>query len=179
MQYVHITDEAADRAAHLILASMLQHGGEWLVNPVEEEGYVMARVGTPFADRLQRSGATFVGPVDARWDAAFIEADLIEAKHGENGATKRKIRAAAKRIYRGRKIKRTRRTILSFVLQALTDKPLTADAVAEHVGISEQAAKNAIRRLKRSGRIRIGGTGSSNRRVLYEAAAGAQRNLTS
>jgi hypothetical protein len=52
---IHITTTATEQAAREIMRHMESHGGEWIVNAVEDEGYVIAKVGTLEGKRLSRS----------------------------------------------------------------------------------------------------------------------------
>ena len=52
---MHIITNAPELAAREIMQHMESHGGEWIVNAVEDEGYVMAKVGTLPGKRLSRS----------------------------------------------------------------------------------------------------------------------------
>jgi hypothetical protein len=172
---IHITEVAADKAALQIADVMDDKGGQWLVNSVDDEGYIMARVGSPFANRLQRSGATLAGPFNARWKIVFIAADLQEAKCVGNIKIARKAETAARRMYRGKTIRRSRNTVMMHVALALSASPLTSDAIAERIGVDEQAVRNALRRLMHVGTVRRGRKvpdgGVGGVRSLYEAVA--------
>jgi len=168
---IQITETVADKAALQIADVMDDKGGEWIVNPVEDEGYVMARVGSPFANRLQRSGASLAGPFNARWKIVFIAADLQDAKCTGNVKIARKAATAARRMYRTTKTPRSRNTVMMHVALALAARPLTSDVIAERIGVSEQAVRNALRRLMRGGTGKVPDGGRGGVRSLYEAIA--------
>lgn len=74
---IHITTIAPESAAVEIMEHMQARGGEWIVNAVEDEGYVMARVGTLDGKRLERSlSPCLVGPFSSAWSLACVESDL-------------------------------------------------------------------------------------------------------
>src|SRR5690242_1324317 len=76
----HITTDAPAEAAAILMAHMREHGGEWIVNAMQKEGFMAARVGTFAGRSLERSlSPCLCGPFSAKWDLGFIEADMREA----------------------------------------------------------------------------------------------------
>lgn len=149
-------------------------GGEWIVNAVDDEGYIMARVGSIYAGMLQRSGSpSLAGPFSARWKIVFIAADLQEAKSQHSAKMARKVETAARRLYRSKKVRRSRNTVMMHVTMALAPKPITSDVIAEKIGVDEQCVRNALRRLMRGGTVRRGRNVlvGGRARPLYEAVA--------
>lgn len=166
---IQIKEVAADKAALLIADVMDDKGGEWIVNCVDDEGYIMARVGSRYAGMLERSGATLAGPFNARWKIVFIAADLQETKPSGNARIARKAETAARRMYRTKSRPRSRSTVMMHVALALAEQPMSADVIAERIGTDQQTVRNALRRMMHGGMVRRGR--KVGIRSMYEAVA--------
>lgn len=173
---IQIKETCARKAALEIADVMDAQGGEWIVNAIDDEGYIMARVGSRYAGMLERSGSpSLAGPFNARWKVLFIANDLQEAKGAGNVKLARKVETASRRMYRSKTNRRSRNTVMMHVAMVLAKQPLSTDALAEKVGVDEQAIRNALRRLVHTGRVQRGRKVADQRRGgvrwLYEALA--------
>ena len=157
---IQIKETEPGRAAHEIADAMAAHGGEWIVNAIDDEGYIMARVGSRYAGMLQRSGSpTLAGPFNARWKLSFIAGDLRDAKRqGSPIDTQPPVDSSA----------------VAKMAKVLRNGPMTAVAAANILGMHKRTALTVITRLVGRGMARRTGkvvTGRSGRNpCLYEAA---------
>jgi hypothetical protein len=157
---IHITEVAADKAALQIADVMGAKGGEWLVNSVDDEGYVMARVGSPFAKQLERSGSpALVGPFSAAWKLSYIAGDLRDAQRLDSEVDTQPPVPEA---------------ITAKMAKVLRNGPITVVEAANMLGMPQRTALTVIVRLVGRGMARRTGkvvTGRSGRNpCLYEAA---------
>jgi hypothetical protein len=152
--------------ASLIIADELrERGGEWYVNAIDAEGFIMARMGSRYADMLLRSGSpALAGPFNDKWKLSFIASDLREAQ-------------ALSRYIKPRPVDSlpiTEDSAAARMAKLLQRGPMTAVAAANILGIHRRTALTAICRLvnrgmaRSSGRVVNGGSGRNP--YLYEAA---------
>ncbi|TPG50173.1 hypothetical protein EAH75_01360 [Rhodanobacter glycinis] len=157
---IQIKETGPYRAAHEIAGVMIAQGGEWIVNAIDDEGYIMARVGSRYADMLQRSGSpSLVGPFNAKWKLSFIAGDLRDAQR-LGGVVDTQAPADQATTVKMAKV--------------LRDGPMTVVAAANILGLHQRTALTVITGLVRRGMARRTGkavTGRSGRNpCLYEAA---------
>jgi hypothetical protein len=153
---IHITTVAPEEAAIEIMQHMESRGGEWIVNAVEDEGYVMARIGTLDGKRLERSlSPCLCGPFDARWSLATMTIDLRAARaigYGVKSSLKRP--AEPRRSHLGRPpgghISPTHET-----LKRLEQRNWTVSELAADLNITRRSAQNAVQKLLRSNRAKL------------------------
>lgn len=139
-----IHELAADKAALVIAGLCSEKGGEWLVNAVEDEGFVAARIGSPGGGRLARSGSPHLaGPFNARWSLHVIAADLADARSaGERSDASRR-----------KEVSRFRADLLTKIVRLLgTGEKRVAD-LANATGVCAWTVRSALAMLKRGGEI--------------------------
>lgn len=163
---IHITEISADKAALQIADVMDERGGQWLVNAVDDEGYIMAREGSRYGKSLARSGSpSLTGPFDARCKVSYITDDLTEAKA-----------CGLRRVSQSRVNPDSVAGNVLFRRMAamLQDGPTTATTAAKALGITPKMASITICKLvgrglaTRAGKTRTGLSGRPH--FLYEAA---------
>ena len=144
---IQISEVAPDKAALAIADVLDSEGGRWLVNAVEDEGFVMARVGTLEGKRLERSGSpNLAGPFGTLWRISYIAADLAAAQKA--GRRVRAIETAP----RNRK-PRSRVELIARIVDMLGVRSRGASDLARDAGVSVETLHKALRRLKESGEV--------------------------
>lgn len=157
---IQIKETEPGRAAHEIAAVMDAQGGEWIVNAVDDEGYIMARVGSIYAGMLQRSGSpSLVGPFNAGWKLSYIASDLRDARNLDTVTdTQPPVNEA----------------VTVKMAKVLRNGPMTVVNAANILGMPKRTALTVIVRLVNRGMARRTGmivTGRAGRNpCLYEAA---------
>lgn len=164
---IQIKETEPFRAAQEIAQVMQERGGEWYVNAIEDEGYLMALFGSPDGGRMERSGSpSLSGPFSARWSLPMIAADLRESKEASQFApTERKqiaIQAMNNRAGRNERRKMVR--------LALSQSPRTASELAQLLCIDVETSRNTLRKMASVGIVRRARK-KSNRGIVYELAA--------
>ena len=157
---IQIKETEPGLAAHEIADVMAAQGGEWYVNAIDDEGYIMARMGSRYAGMLQRSGSpSLVGPLNAGWKLSFIAGDLGDAKRLSGAVdTQPPVNEAT--------------TVK--MAKVLRNGPMTVVAAANILGLPKRTALTVITRLvgrgmaKRTGKVVTGRSGRNP--CLYEAA---------
>lgn len=170
---IHITTDAPAEAAATLMAHMREQGGEWIVNAMQKEGFMAARVGTFAGQSLERSlSPCLCGPFNARWSLGVIEDDMREANEIGYGMKT----SAAGRSKRGR----PRHTGKPqgdeiAVVEILREKPMAAATVAERAGWKTKKAADLLRKLLDRGCVVITGRemtpGNFVERHVYGVAA--------
>lgn len=147
---IHITTIAPESAAVEIMAHMQRHGGEWIVNAVEDEGYVMARVGTLDGKRLSRScSPSLCGPFSAATTIDELEGRArIARRISLSGKSASSQREPAERDDDW--VSPTRRAE-----EMLEDGPVKISDLVEVIGISRGAAHKLMYRLMESKRAKV------------------------
>jgi hypothetical protein len=144
---IHITEVAADKAALAIADLCDDKGGEWLVNAVDDEGFVAARVGYPAGRRLARSGSpNIAGPFNARWRISVIAADLAAAQ--EAGRPVHAVDTSS-RIRKPQ----SRYELMTRILEMLSTRQCSMSDITQATGADVEAVRPALSRLKQSGEI--------------------------
>lgn len=158
---IQIKEIEPGRAAHEIADVISAQGGEWYVNAIDDEGYIMARIGSRYADMLQRSGSpSLVGPFSAGWKLSFIASDLRDARSLDSTAVDTQ--------------PPTDSAITVKMAKVLRNGPMTVVAAANMLGMPKRTALTVIIRLvgrgmaKRTGKVVTGRSGRNP--CLYEAA---------
>lgn len=133
-------------AAAQILMIITKEGGYWWVHADEDEGFRLVRLGTPYGDRLAKSGSpSLTGPFDRSMDLQTMADELHKAQQAEY----------VKNIFRpyvtlGKaRLIELRQTIMS----ALEDQPMTVHQMAALCGTTTFEISTAINPLRKYGRI--------------------------
>lgn len=144
---IQVSEVAADKAALQIADVLDSEGGRWLVNAVEDEGFVMARVGTLECKRLERSGSpNLAGPFDARWLIAYIAEELRAAQMA--GRYVRAVEVTP----RSRKPK-SRVELIARILDMLTTGEKGVAYMERVTGASNWTIRATLSRLVRAGEV--------------------------
>lgn len=146
---IHSTTIAPEQAAVEIMRHMAR-GGEWIVNAVEDEGYVMARVGTLDGKRLSRSlSPSLCGPFSASTSVDEVEGRIRIARRISLGVKSDSAQREAKA--KGDDwVSPTRRAE-----EMLAEGPVKIADLVETIGISRGAAHKLMYRLIESKRAQI------------------------
>ena len=164
---IQISEVAPDKAALKIADLCDERGGQWIVNAVEDEGFVAARVGYPFAQRLERNGSpNLAGPFNSRWLVCNIAADLAAAQ-----VAGRSLRVVTSRD-RTRKPK-TRLELMDLIAALLSDHAHRVTDMERATGASAFSIRAALRRMKESGDVVSHRSRTSD--TLYMLAARERR----
>lgn len=135
----------ADAAAQ-ILMTIMKEGGYWWVHADEDEGFRMARLDTPYGDRLAKSGSpSLAGPFSRDTDLVTLSSELHKAQRAEIGIH---MSTSVRRIAPKSRLDGIRETVLA----AMEDQSLTVHHMAElcHTSCAEiHDAINPLRRYKR------------------------------
>lgn len=153
---IHITTDAPEEAANLLMAHMREHGGQWIVNAMQKEGFMAARVGTAAAKSLERSfSPCLCGPFNDRWSAEYIEADMREANEIGYGMKS----SEAGRSKAGRpKLDGPPRGDEVAVVEVLRERPLAAEPIAQRLGWKTKKVADHIRNLRLRNHVEVAGT---------------------
>ena len=142
---IQISEVAPDKAALKIADLCDERGGQWIVNAVEDEGFVAARVGYPFAQRLERSGSpNLTGPFNARWRVCDIAAHLAAAQ-----VAGRSVRVITPRTCKPK----TRFELMDRIAALLSDHAHRVTDMERATGASAFSIRAALRRMKESGDV--------------------------
>jgi hypothetical protein len=170
---IHITTNAPHKAAREIMQHMESYGGEWIVNAVEDEGYIMARVGTLDGKRLGRSlSPALCGPFGCVTDLGMLSGELCVARAKSLG-----VKADSDRIEK-EKAKPVRdaswESPTQATLKLLEKQNITVAELREKLKLSRGGAHSVMARLVESNRAvvverRPAANGSSI--YVYGAAA--------
>lgn len=166
---MHITTNAPELAAREIMQHMESNGGEWIVNAVEKEGYILAR--GPYAKQLLRSGSrTLVGPIDATVPFDRLHGMLRLAHSKSLGEAPRKKRPSESN--RDVPIKPGTQQRAWAEMQK---RNWTVRELADQLGVTRGIAMNAVQKLLRSRRVavveRIETPGNNKPTCVYGKAA--------
>jgi len=147
---IHITTTAPEQAAVEIMRHMESHGGQWIVNAVEDEGYVMARVGTLCGKRLNRScSPSLCGPFSTETSMDELEGRARIARRISLGGKSSSSQREAQPKDDGW-VSPTRRAE-----EMLEEGHIRISDLVEVIGISRGAAHKLMYRLIDSKRARI------------------------
>lgn len=150
-----ITDKSSDVAAEAILGLIAKHGGNWIVNAIGGDGYIVMLDGTAYAAQLKRSGSPCLcGPFGEGKDHDDIKAALIAARGGERTKPRKE------HIMTGIKAR---------ICAELRLRKLSAVEVAERVKGDKDSVRIALNKLVKQKRVRK--TGEYRRRVSTGRAA--------
>jgi Uncharacterized conserved protein len=142
---IQVSEVAPDKAALAIADVLDSEGGRWLVNAVEDEGFVMARVGTLEGKRLERSGSpNLAGPFGTLWRISYIAADLAAAQKAGQ-----RVRVITPRI----RAPKSRYELIERIVALLGVRQRAASDLAQATGTSVDTVRKALRRLKQSGEV--------------------------
>jgi len=147
---IHITTIAPEQAAVEIMKHMDFHGGQWIVNAVEDEGYIMAKVGTLCGKRLSRScSPSLCGPFSTGTSMDELEGRVRIARRislgGKSASSQRKAQPKDDGW-----VSPTRRAE-----EMLAEGNIRISDLVEVIGISRGAAHKLMYRLIESNRARI------------------------
>lgn len=149
---IHITTTAPELAAVEIMQHMEAHGGEWIVNAVEDEGYVMAR--GPHARQLMRSGSpAIVEAITADWALAKLAGHLKMARARSKALGPRSA-GPAPRSTVGRPAGEAA-NIIGRVRECVSRRYVTTRDVADELGIPTRAASRALFALKARKEVKV------------------------
>jgi len=171
---IHITTIAPAEAAAILMAHMREQGGEWIVNAMQKEGFMAARVGTFAGRSLERSLSTCLcGPFSDRWSLEFIEADMRDAN--EIGYGLKTSAAGRSKPGRPRNDGEPRGDEVH-VVEILRERPLAIVPIAEMLGWKPKKVADHIRSLRRRDHVVLAWReitpGSQNiERHVYKAVA--------
>ena len=153
---IHITTIAPEAAAVEIMEHMQARGGEWIVNAVEDEGYVMARVGTLDGKRLERSmSPCLCGPFSAAWSMRVIRKDLKDARDGGKRIKYSKHEHVEQIHFRPGRPPTGAVSAPAMVLKSLSSGAKTARELASELGIKHKSARRAVWVLCQREEVRV------------------------
>ena len=133
-------------AAAQILMTIMKEGGYWWVHADEDEGFRMARLGTPYGDRLAKSGSpSLAGPFGRDTDLVTLIDELHKAQRAEY----------VKNVFKPYPILGKARLIelRQTIMDALEDQPMTVHQMADLCGTTTFEVATAINPLRKYGRI--------------------------
>jgi hypothetical protein len=147
---IHITTNAPHKAAREIMQHMESYGGEWIVNAVEDEGYIMAKAGTLAGKRLSRSlSPSLCGPFSTNTTVDEVEGRIRIARRISLGVkSDSSIREAKPKDDDW--VSPTRRAE-----EMLQEGHVKIRDLVETIGITRNAAHKLMYRLVESKRARI------------------------
>lgn len=135
----HITDKSSNVGATGILALIAEHGGEWIVNAVDNEGYIVMRDGTSYAAQLRRSGSpNLCGPFRAGDSYDTIKTALRAARTVEWSPRKEPPMGGLK--------------LEAF--EALAGGEMSSVEIAARINANAQSVSRALRELAASRHVR-------------------------
>ena len=152
---IHITETAPEKAAREVIRFAREHGGEWFANALEDDGYLIARVGTLDGKRLERSfSPCLCGPFSAEWSRPAIASDLRYARAVSLAVAAGQPIPEAHKSNRGRPPKGSRPRV-EIALDKLKDKSMTIGELASALSVGRAAARNYVFKLMHGEQIRV------------------------
>lgn len=145
---IHVPQMKTDLAALDVLGWIDRYGGEWIVNAVEDEGFIMARMGTMDAERLERSGSdSLCGVFDSSSEPESVAADLLAGREAPKKPRRAMVRGTTERV-----------------IEALRLGEATSTELAKRIGIEENVVQTTMSRLEKKYVVRKTGKMRQNKR---------------